>query len=578
MKDLLHKARDMACTYGGRVLRPLLADKTSKRLAALDINNYQIKLAVVQETKGKLVLEAIHMEKVEDEENETAGLEPEQVGAIHRIVKEYGLGGCDVIASLPYSSYTVRLVVLPKMPSKELRNAILLDQQNHTKGPPDETVVDYVTVNSFQQEGAEYENHLVAAIKRDLLAEQVAVLSAAGLEVRGFSVAPLALRNVLGADESLSKESVYAVVNLSHEETSFSMIERGKLLFTREIPRTSDELTEALRTIVVPGGETVHLTHERAQEIKYEYGIIDESMKGETTEEGIALEHVSIMMRPVLEKMLVEIRRSIDFCQEQFGVDPPERVFLSGGGATLGNLPDFLGSKLRLPVDFVDPAKGFEVGPYVPVEALHVGRLSLASAMGTSMNLLGGRSYFAPAEFVPPDYRYVRMSLRVALAASVVAVVASLGLSTISASRTGAQLATRTATLDRLSAAQQEYQGEADRIRLRMFRRDALLSLIGPEVPWGDLLKDLSHRVNAEVQLTSMQSVELPVPGSDGLVEHRVRFAGLISLRRGRLESITSELLEEFNDSPYFDDVRLEAVHALDDDVASLDFSCRLLF
>jgi type IV pilus assembly protein PilM len=578
VKDILHKVRNVALTYGGRVLRPLVAETARKRLAALDINNYQIKLAVVHMSKGKIVLEAIHMEKVEEEENETAGLGPEQVSAIHRIVKEYNLSGCDVVASLPYSSYAVRLVVLPKMPNKELRNAILLDQQNYATASGDEAVVDFVTVNSFQQEGAEYENHLVAAINRDLLAEQVAALSAARLVVRGFSVAPLALRNVLGADESLSKESVYAVVNLSHEETSFSMIECGKLLFTREIPRTSDELTEALRTIVVPGGETVHLTHERAQEIKYEYGIIDESMKGEETEEGIPLEHVAIMMRPVLEKMLVEIRRSIDFCQEQFGVDPPERVFLSGGGATLGNLAEFLSSKLRLPVDFVDPAKGFEVGPYVPVEALHVGRLSLASAMGASMNLSGGRSYFAPAEFVPSDYRYVRMGLRASLAASVVAVVASLGLSTISASRTGAQLATRTATLERLSVAQEKYRVEADQIRLRRFRRDALLSLIGPEVPWGDLLKDLSHRVDAEVQLTSMQTVELPVPGSEGLVEHRVRFAGLISLRRNRLESVTSDLLEEFNDSPYFDDVRLEAVYTLDDDIASLDFSCRLLF
>jgi type IV pilus assembly protein PilM len=563
--------------YGGRILRPLLATPQSNRLAALDINNYQIKLAVLHRDKGHLTLEAIHVGRVEGEAD-SSKITQAHVEELQWLVKEHDLKGCGVIVSLPYSSYTTRLVVLPRMPRKELYSAIKLDLSNHTKTPAEDALVDYVTVDSFTQEDAQYENHLVVAVDRQPLEDHVAALGAVGLKIQGFSVPPLALRNLINVNKDLPRDAVYAVINLSNEETTFSIIERGKLLFTREIPRTSDELTDALRTIVIPGGETVHLSHERAQEIKYEYGIIDDSLKGETTDEGIALEHVAVMMRPVLEKMLVEIRRSIDFCQEQFGVDPPEKVFLSGGGAKLLNLSSYLGSRLRLPVEFIIPAAGFNTGDSARSEALQIHRLSLASALGMALNILGGKQYFTPVEFIQPDYRYARMAMRLTAAASVLVAASSIALAGLSVSQTNSQLESRRTTIERLTKMQQEYREEADRIKLRRFRRDALLSMIGPEVRWGSLLKDLSHRVSMDVQLNSMQELRTPIAGHQGLVEHRVRFKGLISLRRHRLETITSDLLEEMTASPYLDDVRLETVKAVDDEVATVEVSCKLLF
>ncbi len=563
--------------YGERFIRPLLAAPQSNRLAALDINSYQIKLAVLRRDKGQLTLEAIHVGRVEGEAD-SSKITQAHIEELEWLVKEHDLKGCGVIVNLPYASYSARLVVLPRMPRKELQNAIKLDLSNHTKTPAEDALIDYVTVDSFTQEGAQYENHLVVAADRQALEEQVTALSKVGLQIQGFSVPPLALRNLINVNNELSRDAVYAVINLSNEETTFSIIERGKLLFTREIPRTSDELTDALRTIVIPGGETVHLTHERAQEIKYEYGIIDESLKGETTDEGIALEHVAVMMRPVLEKMLVEIRRSIDFCQEQFGVDPPEKVFLSGGGAKLINLSSYLGSRLRLPVEFIIPAAGFSTGDSARSEVLRIHRLSLATALGMALNILGSKQYFTPVEFIQSDYRYVRMTMRLAAAASVLVTASAIALASLSVSQTNSHLESRKTTIERLTKIQQEYREEVDRIKLRRFRRDALLSLIGPEIHWGGLLKDLSHRVSMDVQLNSMQEQRISIAGNQGLMEHRVNFKGLISLQRNRLETITSDLLEEMTASPYLDDVRLETVKAVDDDVATVEVSCKLLF
>ncbi len=247
---------------GVLLLRPLVTGGGSERMAALDINNFQIKLVVTRRSRGRVVLETIHVGRIEEKRDATT-LTEEHADELSWLAKEYNLKGCGVIVSLPYSMYSTRLVVLPRMPRKELDNAIRLDLNNQTKPPAADAVIDYVSVDSFEQEGARYDNHLVAVIDRKALENQVALIQGAGFRLRGFSVASLALRNLINTNPGLPTDSVYAVINLSNEETTFSVIREGKLLFSREIPRTSDELTDALRTIVVPGGETVHLTRER---------------------------------------------------------------------------------------------------------------------------------------------------------------------------------------------------------------------------------------------------------------------------------------------------------------------------
>ena len=48
-----------------------------------------------------------------------------------------------------------------------------------------------------------------------------------------------------------------------------------------EAKKALKELTDALQTIVTPEGETIHLSRERADEIKFEYGVVDEDEKDE---------------------------------------------------------------------------------------------------------------------------------------------------------------------------------------------------------------------------------------------------------------------------------------------------------
>jgi len=547
----------------------------SRHLFALDINNLRISLALMRPGKDGPVLERMHVERLEEYDNEgTPGLDPGQREAITKLVNEYRLAGVDTVASLPYKSYSIRVVVLPNMPRREVRNALRLDLKSNSKFNETTELFEFVTVDSFTQDGIRYENHLVATINRARLFEHVNFLRELGLNVKGFSVPALAGRNLLAHDDRIAADGVYAVVHMSHEETSFSLIRDHRLMFTREIPRTSRELSEALLNIVTPDGKTLHLDSRRASELMFEYGIIDDATMGETTDDGIPLEQVAVMMRPVLEKMLVEIRRSIDFCREQFGVPAPARLFLSGGNAQLKNLAHYLSSRLRIQTDFIDPTRGYTCATGDMREALSVRKHVLGTAIGSALNVSSGGQVFVPPEFIPRDDHYIKVLLRAVTATSFLLAASGVAFVHLSSVRTRGRMVQEQQTLNRLDSIEQRYAGAADKVKLRQFRHDTLMSLIGYDVPWGDVLRDLSRRIPLDVQLTEMVGARVPLP--DKTFERRLKFKGVISLENDRVESVLSRLLDRLSASPYLDDVRLDTVTTSDERVASVQFSCRL--
>ena len=58
-----------------------------------------------------------------------------------------------------------------------------------------------------------------------------------------------------------------------------------------------------------------------------------------------------------MTRLHAELMRSINhYCVQQQG-KPPERVFLSGGGASTPLIQEFFREKLQLPIEFFDPLR-----------------------------------------------------------------------------------------------------------------------------------------------------------------------------------------------------------------------------
>src|SRR5690606_18029772 len=78
---------------------------------------------------------------------------------------------------------------------------------------------------------------------------------------------------------------------------------------------------------------------------------------GEDTLEASA----SKAMRNVLTNLVGEIRRSIQFFENQSGGATVQKIYIGGGSSRLPNLGRFLSSELELDVEIMDPLRGISV-------------------------------------------------------------------------------------------------------------------------------------------------------------------------------------------------------------------------
>jgi len=103
---------------------------------------------------------------------------------------------------------------------------------------------------------------------------------------------------------------------------------------------------------------------------------------------------------------------------------------------------------------------------------------------------------------------------------------------------------------------------------------DLLAHLTGGQVLWSYALRDLSHRIGADVRLTLLEVLEPQAAApAAGVAPERpvrlVRLTGLIRTQSRRPEDVMGELMQSLERSPVFGQVRLEGCQAVTASVSS---------
>jgi Tfp pilus assembly PilM family ATPase len=112
----------------------------------------------------------------------------------------------------------------------------------------------------------------------------------------------------------------------------------GELFFSQSIATGSDLLTKALVN-------EFQLSYAQAEEYKRIYGMRSDAVDGK----------IRNAMKPVLDMILTEVMRGIEFYKTEVGTLPPNLAMLSGEAALLPALPEYLESVLGYDAQLADP-------------------------------------------------------------------------------------------------------------------------------------------------------------------------------------------------------------------------------
>ncbi|RTG96474.1 pilus assembly protein PilM [Thermus scotoductus] len=269
-----------------------------------------------------------------------------------------------VVTAVPNPSVILRTLQVPKMPLKEMEEAVRWEAERYIPFPIDEVVLDFAPLDPLAEvaDGEQVEV-MVGAARQEAVASLLEALRGAGLTPIILDVKPFAGLYPLEAQLSSDPEGVSVAVEIGAESTSLVLLKGDRPLAVRILTLSGKDFTEAI-------GKSFGLDFLTAEEVKRTYGLAtipteDEELllDFDAERERYSPAKIYDAIRPILVELTQEIRRSLEFFRVQLGDIQPEVGYLYGGGSRLRGLPTLLTDTLGVNFTVPDPWQGIQVDP-----------------------------------------------------------------------------------------------------------------------------------------------------------------------------------------------------------------------
>lgn len=292
---------------------------------------------------------------------------------VQEVVEAMGLKGQKVNYAISAQSVFTRFVKLPSVGEEQVDQIVTFEAQQNVPYPIDEVVWDYQLVDSGDSSQVEV---VIVAVKSDLLDEINDAVENSTLQTSVVDVAPMALYNAFRYNYSDVGGGCSLIIDIGSRTTNLIFIEPNKI-FSRSIPNGGTQITTAI-------AKEFQEPFAAAEERKKRDGFV--SLGGAYAEpDDPDVARCSKMVRNAMTRLHAEIARSISFYRSQQGGSAPQRVYLSGGSASLPYMREFFHEKLQLPVEYFNPLRNVTVSSSFNVEELGRQAHTLGELVGLAL-------------------------------------------------------------------------------------------------------------------------------------------------------------------------------------------------
>ncbi|MBI3332824.1 MAG: pilus assembly protein PilM [Candidatus Omnitrophica bacterium] len=516
----------------------------TQRILALDLGRFALKGIAAERADSKWVVTRVAL------------LEPPPAGGPEAALKQL-LGKMprdrwtEVVSVVDDPFLTLRQLSIPPMPEGERRGAVQWEIHSALSLPPEEIILDFEPLG--ETEGPQKKVRLLAgAAPASVIQQHLSLLGGAGLQPthlipRGAAIAAW-FRHLRPAPEG-----PVALLDLGGFSCEFLVIEGKELLFSRKIPVAGSDFTKGITAALMTPQGQVSLSETDAEALKRRIGIPQTDL-AEAGLKGISGVQLLGLIRGPLERLALEVERSMAFYGETTGRPAVTELILVGGGAHLKGLPSWLKERLRIPVTVPDPLQGISHLP-AALEGLAAGQsLSLVPAIGACLSAGSGMNLLPAEVKAAAKSRVKRAALTGIWTAAILAVALiriGIGVAQLSVDRQTAAL-----RVEREALSGQISQAKAA-LEIQEEQRQQPL--------WEEAFKELSQVLPPEVYLQ-----ELDLDGRQLLLRGRVRELGRPA------DSILPELMRALGEG-LFTQVRLNSTRRREDESRETEFEIRCL-
>ncbi len=338
--------------------------------AAIDIGVTSIKLfQLAESTKAQYEIIAL------DKEEYPLPLQQDPIvcqrDALKKIVERNKIGQ-QVIIGLSAKEVQTYHLVFPPMSEGELSEAIRwkITQLKPFGLEIDAVSYDFVKLNTHlvAPSKSTQQRILVVCAARDTIQQKIALLEECGLKPVAIEVAPTSLLNLSKFKTPPSEQNETVMwLDLGAAVSSLVIEKDGLIVFLRNLNLASQHITKRI-------AQHCKIDEKQAEGAKQKWGLSHwsadmqpaEFLKQEQSAKKAQDESAVVLhsMISLLENFVIDIEHSFKYFSYQISqsqITKFDRVILSGGGANLKNLTQFLSNNLGVPVEKTNPFGMFKV-------------------------------------------------------------------------------------------------------------------------------------------------------------------------------------------------------------------------
>jgi type IV pilus assembly protein PilM len=309
----------------------------------VDIGTTSIKMVEVTESssiyrlKNYGLLESYgHLERVNDA-IQTSSLklfERETTNLLKTLLKQVKPSTKNVVASIPAFSSFVTLLDMPMMNDAETTKGMPFQARQYIPLPVSEVAIDWLKVGEKEDEnGVKRQQVLLISVPNEQIKKYQMIFKAAGLTLVSLEIEGLALtRMLINGDQTPT-----LVMDIGARSTNILVTDGGHLKLVAQTDFAGGTLTQA-----VASGLDINVN--RAEELKKLRGLLGSGGEYE----------LSTLMFPYLDAIIGEAKRLRTRYETEYS-GKLERVILTGGGANLPGIEEYIGEQIGLPTLKANP-------------------------------------------------------------------------------------------------------------------------------------------------------------------------------------------------------------------------------
>ena len=271
----------------------------------------------------------------------------------------------DIWGAIPSAKVETRCLRIPKLPRKQIANAVFWTFTKTVEFNEKEELLDYEILGEISEQGVKKIEVLTYKVPKKEVADLKKVFDSIGYPLKGISIAPFAIQNLLRAKLIEQQDQDICSLFVGRNWSRIAIYSKGNLVLSRGIKAGMQSMVDNIQQAIddgfqgdeidsppVPTPQDLPDSKSLLTDFIYSYQRL-----GNEPSQTPQIPPASIfrMLQPAIERLIRQVERTFEHYTQIFRGEGVRQVFLSGQICANPMVVQYIGSQLELPIEVLNP-------------------------------------------------------------------------------------------------------------------------------------------------------------------------------------------------------------------------------